>query len=121
MSNMSLDVYTFDFNPSDCGPIEASRVASYAKTYGGVCFYSWGSRIVGKEILLSWTFMPSDQYASLKSLETADVEIIWDPQDGSNATYNVQILSFSGSYHLDFDGEWRKDCELTLLIMSEVT
>ncbi len=124
MSNMILGAYTFATNPSDATPIEANRSVASVITYASVGFFSWGASIVGKIIELAWTYMPADMYDSLKDLEIADATIVFDPQDGTGKTYNVEILSIYGKYCLGKLGyaadTLRKDVKVALLILSEV-
>jgi hypothetical protein len=124
MSNMVLGTYTFATNPSDATPIEVNRSTANIITYSSVGFFSWGASIVGKIIELTWTYMPADMYSSLKTLEAADATIIFDPQDGTSKTYNVEILSIYGKYCLGKLGyastTLRKDVKVTLLIIGEV-
>ena len=118
---MTLGAYTFAINPNEpVSVITQERRANAVKTLGGIAFFSWGSVQPGQEILLPWSFMPTAQYTSLHDLLAADAQIVWDPENGS--TYNAEILSLKGEYHL-FAGAaaaYRKNVELKLLIISEV-
>jgi hypothetical protein len=124
MSNMVLGTYTFPTNPSDATPVEMDRSTANVTTYESVGFFSWGASIIGKIIELTWTYMPADMYDSLKDLEIADATIVFDPQDGTGNTYNVEILSIYGKYCLGKLGyastTLRKDVKVALLILSEV-
>jgi len=118
---MTLGSYTFAINPNEPVPIiTEERRGSSIKTLGGVAFYSWGTFIAGQEIVLPWSFMPTAQYGELLSLLTADAQVVWDPENGS--TYNVEILSLNGEYHLSAGAgaAYRKNVEMKLLIISEV-
>jgi len=118
---MQLGSYTFTQNPCEPMPvITEERRAESIKTLGGVAFFSWGTFIAGQEVPLNWTSMPTAQYTQLLSLLNADVQLVWDPENGS--TYNVEILSLSGDYHLDASAgaAYRKNVIMTLLIISEV-
>jgi len=119
---MTLGAYTFARNPDDNVLIVSEeRRADSVKTLGGVAFFSWGALLPGQQITLTWTVMTPAQYTSLLSLLTADAQIVWDPENGS--TYNVEILSLKGKYHLSAaaGASYRKDVEMVLLIISEVT
>lgn len=125
MANMSLDGYTFEVNPSDdLTPIEPDRITAHVITYGSVGFFSWGATIVGKIIEIPFTYMPADMYSILKTKEGNDVTVVFDPQDGTGKTYNVEILSVYGPYCLGKLGyastTLRKNVKMRILIMSEV-
>ena len=118
---MTLGAYTFAINPNEpVSIITQERRASSIKTLGGIAFFSWGALLPGQEILLPWSFMTTAQYNSLHGLLTADAQVVWDPENGS--TYNVEILSLKGEYHLDAGAgaAYRKNVEMVLLIMSAV-
>lgn len=124
MANMSLGILTFEANPSDCTPIEADRICADQDGIDLPGFVSWGATIIGKLIEIPFTYMPASQYAAFKALEVADVAVIWNPQNGSNKTYMVEIKSCVGKYclgRLDAGtGALRKDVKLILKIMSEI-
>jgi len=118
---MILGSYTFAINPNEPVPIiTEERRGSSLKTMGGVAFFSWGTFIAGQEVKLPWSFMSTTQYGELLTLLTADAQVVWNPENGS--TYNVEILSLHGEYHLSAGASapYRKNVELKLLIMSEV-
>lgn len=118
---MTLGSYTFAINPNEPVPIVSEERRGLAiKTFGGVEFFSWGTFIAGKEIKLPWSFMSTAQYNQLLALLVADAQVVWDPENGS--TYNVEILSLHGEYHLSAaaGAAYRKNVELKLLILSEV-
>ena len=118
---MTLGAYTFVINPNEpVSIVTEERRASSIKTLGGVAFFSWGALLPGQKITLPWSFMSTAQYNQLLSLLTDDDQVVWDPENGS--TYNVEILSLKGEYHLDAGAgaAYRKNVEMILLIMSEV-
>lgn len=124
MSNMALGGYTFASNPAEIDDImmPLKRSASQ-ETYTSVAFFSWGTSIVGKTIVLSWDYITCSMFDSLNTLYQADLPVVFDPQDGSSKTYNVEIVDLNGKYHLGLasSADWeRKDVKLQLLIMSEV-
>lgn len=119
--SMQLGAYTFTQNPCEPMPvITEERRAKPTKTLGGVAFFSWGAFIEGQQVLLNWTSMPTAQYTQLLSLLNADAGLVWDPENGS--TYNVEILSLIGDYHLDTSAgaAYRKNVKMILLIISQV-
>ena len=124
MANMSLGAYTFNENPSDIDDIIAARrKVSYANTIDGVDVFSWGVTIVGKPIELSWEYMTTNMYDELLSLLEADAGVVFDPQDGSGNTFNVEILTLNGTYHMQLtsaSNHYRKNVKLVILIISMV-
>jgi|LGOV01.1.fsa_nt_gb hypothetical protein len=125
MANMSLGGTTFASNPSKINPvIGPERKVAKVATYSSVAFFSWGASIVGRVITLSWELMPTAQYAALQTLYAADAAVVWDPQDGSGKTYNVEILDLTGDYFVmlaDAADNHRQNVTLPLLILSEVS
>jgi hypothetical protein len=116
---MKLGAYTFVRNPDDKVPVVTEeRRASYVKTLGGIGFFSWGDFLPGQEISLSFSLMPTAQYAQFLTFLKADAELVWDNESGS--TYNVEILSLNGQYNVKISSSNYKNVELKLLIMSKV-
>jgi hypothetical protein len=121
MARMVLGNYTFPENPTNCTPVEADRVCADVPTYGGVDFFSWGTAIIGKTIEMTWGGMKSAQYNAIKTLELANISKVWNPNNGSGITYNVQIKNFRGDYHMKMQTEYRLNCKLSIVIMSLVS
>ena len=124
MANMSLGALTFTAQPSDMTCLDADRSCAEVQTYSSVGFFSWGASLVGKKIELSWSYMPADMYEDLKTLESNDAGVVFDPQDGTGITYNVEIKSLYGKYCLgkvDYASTTlRKDVKMILLILSVI-
>ncbi len=123
MANMALGAYTFTQNPSDVTLIRPEKTFDFKKTYTDVAYFSWGPSIIGKEIEFSWDIMPSQQFDDLDDLYQADLPVVFDPQDGSSKTYNVEITRLDGKYFIGLAvsaDNPRKDVKMTLLILSEV-
>lgn len=123
MANSVLGTYTFARQPSGMTLIQKDREVSYQKTYSNVALFSWGASYVGKIIEISWNIMATDQYASLQTIYEADAQVVFDPQDGSSKTFNVEALSLDGEYFIylsNTTGHFRRNVKLKLLIMSEV-
>ncbi|MFA5423034.1 MAG: hypothetical protein WC374_04185 [Phycisphaerae bacterium] len=123
MSNMVLGGYTFAVQPSKMTLIEKDRSVAHVQTYSSVAFFSWGVDYDGKTIELFWASMPTSQYASLRAIYEADAQVVFDPQDGSSKTFNVQMLPMSGEYFIHLSnatGHRRLNVKIPLLIMSEV-
>lgn len=125
---MKLGSYEFVRNPSIYGspklmtPIK--RIAT-VDTYNSVAVFSWGVSVVGKKIDLNWEYLPESQYQELLTLYMADAPTVFDPNDGSGKTYNVELLALDGRYHYKLQGSpgedvWRSKVTLELLVLSEV-
>lgn len=124
MANMSLGGYTFDKQPSGMTFVAKDRDVAYQKTYTSVALFSWGASYIGKVIEVSWNFLTTSQYASLQTIYEADVQVVFNPQDGTSKTFNVEVLSLDGEYFIYLDNStnhYRKNAKMQLLIMSEVT
>ncbi len=121
---MILGTYTFDWLPTTMTMVKPDKYCADVLTYESVSFFSWGMAIVGKKITLKWNYMSVDQYESLHALYAADEQVVFNPDDGSGETYNVEITNLQGEYHVypdvDASGIYRKNVGLELLIMSEV-
>jgi hypothetical protein len=121
---MTLGAYTFSSNPSDVGDIIGKKKScATQQTYSSVAFFSWGMFIAGVEVELSWDYMSCDQFDALYTLYQADAAIVWDPQDGSSKTYNVEITYLTGGYFIGIphsDDYERREVKLRILILSEV-
>jgi hypothetical protein len=123
MSNSVLGTYTFSKQPTGMTLIQKDREVAHQKTYSNVALFSWGASYIGKPIELSWSIMTSSQYASLQTIYEADTQVVFDPQDGTAKTFNVEILSLDGEYFIHLSnaaGHYRKNVKMQLLIMSEV-
>ena len=115
--------YEFARNPIGMNTINATRYISSVLTYAGVEIFSWGSTLVGKQILLHWDYMPPDMFDKIQYYVENDEGFVWDPKVSTSTsglpTYNVQILGFSGEYFKRIpstSGEQRKNVNLLLLI-----
>jgi hypothetical protein len=124
MANMILGAYTFASNPSDLGDVIGKKKScATQQTYSSVAFFSWGLFVSGVEVELSWDYMSCDQFDALDNLYQADAAVVWDPQDGSSKTYNVEVTDLVGRYHIGIphsDDYERRDVRMRLLILSEV-
>jgi hypothetical protein len=123
MSNMVLGSHTFVKQPATMTLIQKDREVAKVKTYSSVALFSWGASIIGKTIEISWPFMTTSEYASFQAIYEADAQVVFDPQDGSSKTYNVELLSLTSEYFIHLSnasGHNRRNVKLTLLIMSEV-
>lgn len=122
---MSLgNEYDLPYYPSAFTIPRPARSGAYVETYESVAYFSWGFFTAGKIIELEWNYMPSAQFDALDVIFQNDVGVVWDPGiSGLSATYNVEIVDFVGEFHEAVGTEteiWRKNCKMTLLILSEV-
>ena len=118
---MSLGGY--DLFPAECTPVEADKICADADTYEDTDFFSWGVTIIGKKITIVERYMSNSRYSAFKALEAADAPVVFDPQDGSNKTYNVEIMKCTGPYFSGEDGGFagvRDPATIIVKIMSEV-
>ena len=124
MPNMILGGYTFATNPSAAhGVAEKVRHPSKLDTYPGVAIFPWGVGIVGREVVLKWEIMPSTQFDQLQTLLESDAALVFDPQDGTGRTFNVELMDLAGTYHVLIESGancYRSDASLTMLILSEI-
>jgi len=124
MANMILGAYTFDLNPAKVsGLIQSEKASAVKRTYTDIAYFSWPSTIKGRQILLAWDFISTAQFTSIHTLYASGDTLVFDPQDGSSKTYNVEILNFEAEYFLhmeDTAGNYRRNVKLELLILSEV-
>lgn len=122
---MVLSTTTFALDPYDMTIIKSEKICNHILTYDGVAFYSWGKSIVGKVIDLRWNAMPSTMFDALDTLIADDATCIFNPNiPGSTVTYEVNILGLDGEYFISQESSaqfYRRNCNLRLLIMSEVT
>jgi hypothetical protein len=122
---MSISTTTFALDPSDMTMLKDDKICSFVRTYSGVAFFSWGATIVGKEIDLIWNAMPSTMFDALNTLVCLDTTMIWTPNiPGSTQTYEVNLIGLDGAYYISQESSssfYRINCNLKMLIMSEVT
>jgi hypothetical protein len=119
---MVLGTLTFEENPSEIDLLIPDRISSEVGTLESVAFFSWGVTLIGKKISLKWSTLPSEQFDDIQALIAADAAVVFDPEDGLENTYNVEIKKCTGKYFKSLDVSAtvrRKDVELVLLILSE--
>jgi hypothetical protein len=122
MANIAIDGHTVTDNPNSMTIVRAEKRASHVLTYSNVGFFNWGVSIIGKEIALAWNWMAASEFDTLAASYVKDGPVVFDPQDDSSKTYNVQIVTLEGAYHVTIGtgSVLRKDVKMTLLIMSQV-
>lgn len=118
MSNMKFDSTTLAYNPATMTLIREDKHCAAVETYSSAAFFNWGLTIVGKKLTLTWNIMSSTEFDTLDTLYQGEGPLVFDPQNGSGKTYNVQIMSLNGEYCAFVN---RQNVEMTLLILSEVT
>lgn len=123
MGTISISTWTPAIDPGSITVIRKDKRSAVVETYSGAAYFSWGSSIVGKQIILTWNWMPGDEFAALDALYEADVEVVFDPDDGTSRTFNVNLLGLDGDYLRGLDNtsaSIRTNVTLTLCIMSQV-
>ncbi len=124
MANISIGAVTLRHNPIRMTLVRPEKRSASSETYSSVAYFSWGTSIVGKEIDIEWSYMESDEFDDLDDLFKTDAPVVFDPQDGSGKTYNVEITRLNGEYFrtLDFSaGHFRRNVKMTVLILSEAS
>jgi len=123
MADMVLGAETITRAPNRINRvIEARREVASVKTFTSVAVFSWGAALVGEVIIMDWDYMPCPLFDTLQSLYVADNEVLFNPEDGTERTFQVEIMGFDGLYHqarASTVGGWRKTVHLELLITVE--
>lgn len=123
MALMTIGTHTLKRNPHQMTVIRADKSCAKVMTYTSVAFFSWGTSIIGKDIILEWPYMEGDEFDSLDTIFKADAQIVLDPNDGGS-NYNIQMAALDGKYYMGGRGVTnaakRKDVSMTLTIMSVV-
>jgi len=122
---MVLSTTTFALDPGSMKMLKGDKINAHVQTYSSVQYFSWGTAIVGKTIPLKWNAMPSTMFDALDAVYQSDVQVVWQPKlHGSTVNYNVEVLNLTGEYWISQESSAnynRINCQLDLLIMSEVT
>lgn len=124
MAKVVIGTRTLTLDPQRMTMLRADKSCAHKQTYTSVAFFSWGTSIVGKEILLEWPVMSVADFDALDSIFIADVAFNFTPSDGGGHTYSVNMTSFNGEYFLGRTSAaptTRKNVRMTLLIMSVVS
>lgn len=122
MPKMRLDTYDFEWNPAQYTIPKVDKSYSVVPTYETVAFFSWGTKLVGKEIVLEWDMMPDAQFSALQSILELEGEVVWTVMSGEATAYNVNVCALDGKFieKSIHDAPYRTDVKLTMVIMSEV-
>jgi hypothetical protein len=121
MGKMRLGTYDFDWDPVQYTiPVEGKSF-SVVQTYDSVAFFSWGTKIIGKEIVMEWDMVTESQFNSLQTILEADEEVEWSPISGEQS-FMVNVCALDGRYieKSIHNAPYRTDAKLTVVIMSEV-
>ena len=120
MAKMTLGGYEFEWNPSQYTIPKEDKSYSVVQTYSSAAYFSWGTSIIGKEIVVEWEMMPADDFDQIQTLLEADAEVVWVPGNGSS--YNVEVADLQGRYieKSIHDAPYRERARCTLIIISEV-
>lgn len=125
MAKMVLGSVTFERNPSEMTVVKKTRPSAAVDTYTSAAFFSWPARIAGQKIELRWPFMSITQWNDHQEQLEADAQLVFNPQNESSKTYNVEMMEFDGKYHITpnvTDGAGhRKEVRMLLLILSEAS
>jgi hypothetical protein len=124
MAYMTIGAIPLTINPKWDKELKKRKVSSSVNTYESVAYFSQGVRYDGVEINLSWDYMPLALYNALNTLFEADAALVFDPQDGSGKTFNIEIVTFDGVYYLKNNVSntfiYRKDVKMKILILNEI-
>lgn len=121
MGLITIGALTFTKNPASMTPVEKTRFNSHVFTYSGIAHFSWGLSIIGKELTLTWPYMANPEFNALKAIYENDVTVVFDPNDGSGDTYNVELTALGSTYFMGRDNSGKRlNVSLKLLIISEV-
>ena len=119
---MILDSYSFPNLPGSTTLIEEDKISASVLTQSSVVYFSWGMSIKGKTLVLTWAGMTTVEFDALQTKYAADVQVVFDPEQGDAKTYNVEIVGLTGTYHMSVldSATYRTNIVMNLLIMSEV-
>jgi len=113
---MSLGDYEFNWPPDRWSIPKSEKYSGRVLTYDSAAFFSFGTSIAGKEILLEWDIMEAEQFEELENLYLDDESKTWDP--GNGWIYTVEIISLEGSYGdvVGYDMPYRFNVRMLLMI-----
>jgi hypothetical protein len=124
MANMTLGGYTFPHNPSSLRDIiQKRRDISITPTYSSVAIFKWPALYEGQILELNWDFMQTDMFETIRGFRDAGTTLVFNPQDGTGVTFNVEVVDISGQYHIHLanaTGNHRKKVKLELVIVGVI-
>jgi hypothetical protein len=117
---MSLNGYDFPWAPDRWTIPKADKFTGRTLTWSSAGFFSFGSSIIGKEIVLEWDWMSREQFDALDAIVQADTQVAWVTGYYGDA-FNVEILGLDGEYFevTAYEFPWRRNVKLTMMIMSQ--
>lgn len=125
MENVVIGSHTCTLDPMRMTMVREDKACAHVQTYDSVAYFSWGTTLVGKEILLEWPVMDAAEFAALDAIFQADASFTFNPNDGvTTDTFTVEMTSFTGDYWRGrgtTTHETRKNVKMTLLILAVVT
>lgn len=124
MANVIIGSHTCTLDPMRMTMVRADKACASVQTFDSVAYFSWGTTLIGKEILLEWPVMDASEFASLDTIFQADASFTFNPNDGVvTDTYTVEMTSFTGDYWRGrgtTTSETRKNVKMTLLILAVI-
>jgi len=124
MANVVIGTHTCTLDPMRMTMVRADKSCAHKQTYSSVAYFSWGTTIIGKEILLEWPVMDASEFEALDTIFKADAPVTFDPNDGvTENTFTVEMTSLTGDYWRGRGvtvSETRKNVRMTLLILAVV-
>jgi hypothetical protein len=116
---MVLNDYTFTWFPDRWTIPKADKFSGKTLTWESAGFFSFGTSIIGKEIILEWDWMPHDQFDELNNIVLLDTQVLWATGFYGEA-FNVEVVGLDGEYFetTAYNFEYRRNVKLTLMIMS---
>ena len=124
MAAVVIGTRTLTRDPQRMTMLRADKSCAHKLTYTSVAVFSWGTSIIGKEILLEWPAMDVAEFAALDAIFIADAAFNFTPSDGGGHVYSANMTSFDGEYfrgRTSASPTTRKNVRMTLLIMSIVS
>lgn len=122
MANVVIGSRTLTTDPMRMTMVRAEKSCAHVQTYDSVAYFSWGTTLIGKEILLEWPVMDAAEFAALQAIFEADAPISFNPNDGVvTDTYTVEMTSLTGDYWRGRGtsiSDTRKNVKMTLLILA---
>lgn len=119
---MILGGYTFPWKPDEFGIPHPDLYKSLVRTWKTAVYFSWGEEILGKQIPLSWVFMPAAQFDAIDAMYQAGAQVVWDPEVVGVGPFNVEIVEFDGELFetAHYEQPYRRDVKMTLLIADSI-
>jgi hypothetical protein len=121
MANISIGGYTLENNPNTMDMVRPQKYSSSALTFDSVVFYNWGVSIIGVQITLTWTYMLASEFDTLDAIYQEPGPLVFDPTLDSGKTYDVQMISLTGTMSHTIQGGYRSNVQMVLLIVGEAT